>query len=210
MMPTQYGNPAGAGSRVRRMDREDSYLVHIQGQSDWLMHYGVKGQKWGVITKEYEPVAVDHRKLRTLNPISKIRAHYQKKDAVQAEKDQIEREQRQAWIEKRNKRFEIAGYAIAGTALVLSLYGGYKLSRIKPAGKKVLKSLLNAKFSKDERRTAGRDAFMLMDAKQRGSGMNRVKEVLGHAGSIATGQRYRRYLKRARGMVAKFKNSRAD
>lgn len=36
---------------------------------DVLMHYGVPGQKWGVITKEYEPVAVDHRKMRTSNVV---------------------------------------------------------------------------------------------------------------------------------------------
>ena len=41
-------------------------VVHTRKviQNDTLMHYGVKGQKWGVITKEYEPVSVDHRRMR--------------------------------------------------------------------------------------------------------------------------------------------------
>ena len=36
-------------------DRDNSYL----------QHYGVPGQKWGVITKEYQPVTFDRRKLKT-------------------------------------------------------------------------------------------------------------------------------------------------
>ena len=72
MTPTQYGNPAGAGSRVRRMDKEDVYLIHINNESNYLAHYGVKGQKWGVTTKEYEPVAIDHRKTRSFNPVANV------------------------------------------------------------------------------------------------------------------------------------------
>ena len=42
-------------------DRDNSYL----------QHYGVPGQKWGVITKEYQPVAFDKRKLKKQQAIQR-------------------------------------------------------------------------------------------------------------------------------------------
>lgn len=49
---------------------EDPYLSVYSGvvrmkDGNVISHYGVKGMHWGEITKEYEPVAVDHRKLKT-------------------------------------------------------------------------------------------------------------------------------------------------
>ena len=43
--------------------------------NQFLIHYGVPGQKWGVVTKEYEPVAFDKRKQKHAQASVKQRAN---------------------------------------------------------------------------------------------------------------------------------------
>lgn len=211
MMPTQYGNPAGAGSRVRRMDKEDVYLIHINNESNYLAHYGVKGQKWGVITKEYEPVAVDHRRTQVYNPVARARTRYLEREARQYAEDQKMREQRQEWIEKKNRRIEVAGKALGVGVLALSLFAGYKLSGIKISGKNALRSLLNIIPSKDGLKAAGSLGFMALMAKEQTStsGLDKVKSTFNRSGELLKLQKYRRHLAKARDIIKKYSGSKA-
>lgn len=57
-------------NRSSLVHSEDHYSSVYSGvvrmkDGNVISHYGVKGMHWGEITKEYEPVAVDHRKLKT-------------------------------------------------------------------------------------------------------------------------------------------------
>ena len=215
MTPTQYGNPAGAGSRVRRMDQENSYCVHTQGGSDWLMHYGVKGQKWGVITKEYEPVAVDHRRRRFMNPVAKARIRRQEKEAAREAKDAEMRSKRQEWLAKKERLIKIAGTTLAVGTLALAAYGGYKMSRVKFSGKRALNSLLEAVPQRGQRkaaigRTFNKGLLALMAREQTSSsGLHKVRQTFEGARGILTSQRYRQRLKKARDMIGRYRNSRA-
>lgn len=118
-----------------------------------LMHYGVPGQKWGVITKEYEPVAVDHRKLRTSNV---VRTSTTPRSAGSSLSRQQVREQqrreRQGYYTKENgrtvwrqngksyspseQRQKIVRRALIGTGIVAGLlitYGAVKYGQIRKA-----------------------------------------------------------------------------
>ena len=98
-------------------------------KSDVLIHYGVKGQKWGVITKEYEPVAIDHRTSGhngfTANIRNRINARKEEtRQSVQ--KDKLIRAQKR---ERYNKAIKI-GVAAAG---LLAAYGAYRYVKVTKA-----------------------------------------------------------------------------
>ena len=120
---------------------------------DVLMHYGVPGQKWGVITKEYEPVAVDHRKMRTSNV---VRTSTTPRSAGSSLSRQQVREQkrreRQGYYTKENgktvwrqngksyspseQRQKIVKRALIGTGIVAGLlitYGAVKYRQVQKA-----------------------------------------------------------------------------
>lgn len=61
--------------------------MHYEADRDnqYLMHYGVPGQKWGVITKEYQPVAFDKRKQKHVQSQAvKIRQQQQRQASYQS------------------------------------------------------------------------------------------------------------------------------
>ena len=135
-------------SRVRRFDCNPGQCVRIQTRSeqhcdvhcaavsfvhknDSLMHYGVSGQKWGVITKEYEPVAVDHRKTRgfVANRVAKYRQQVARDEA---EVRQINEIRRQKTEQHRRTRQKIAWAAAAAISLFV-IYKGYRYAKIKNA-----------------------------------------------------------------------------
>lgn len=127
--------------------------VIITKKSNHLAHYGVPGQKWGVITKEYEPVAVDHRKLRG-SATSQVRTHTYPRSvgsSVSRKQEQkmrkLEREGyykkdangRTVWhqngkeyspSEKRQKIVKRALIAAGVTAAVLATYGAIKYHQV--------------------------------------------------------------------------------
>lgn len=157
MMPTQFDKTKWLLTRVRDLDSENEYVVHSDARikthispvdslkstsmirmkgndsspDSFLMHYGVKGQKWGVITKEYEPVAVDHRKNRGFNPIGTIRSRIAERNARERAELQKIHEDRMARIEARKKRMQIAGTVLGVGILAASLYAGYRLNVVK-------------------------------------------------------------------------------
>lgn len=104
--------------------REDS-------KPDYLMHHGIIGQRWGVITKEYEPVAVDHRKSRGL--FSKQRAKIRR----QIRKDNLEvqklNEERRRKTENRKKIVKTASTALAIAGAAALIYAGYRHMRLNRA-----------------------------------------------------------------------------
>lgn len=122
-------------------------------QNDALAHYGVPGQKWGVITKEYEPVAVDHRKMRTSNVVrtsTTTRSVGSSMSRKQVREQQ--RRERQGYYTKENgrtvwrkngktyspseQRQKIVKRALIGTGIVAGLlitYGAVKYGQIRKA-----------------------------------------------------------------------------
>lgn len=103
--------------------------------NDVLQHYGVKGQKWGVITKEYEPVAVDRRKLRTATPSTNT---YNKLARPAPTRDrQLTAKVKKGWVtekrERYNKAINVAGYIGTGLLLGALGYGMYKYAKITKA-----------------------------------------------------------------------------
>lgn len=120
---------------------------------DVLMHYGVPGQKWGVITKEYEPVAVDHRKMQTSNVVrtsTTPRSVGSSMSRKQVREQQ--RRERQGYYTKENgrtvwrqngksyspseRRQKIVKRALIGTGIVAGLlitYGAVKYRQVQKA-----------------------------------------------------------------------------
>jgi len=228
-------------SRVRKLDEYDNlaHCVHVSNKNrhspgvwsyndgplglclnenekcnEWpsyLAHYGVKGQKWGVITKEYEPVAIDRRKTKNqTNIIQKARIGIARQREIgQAEQQQIVRE-RQARREKRKRILRTAGTVLGLGGLALALYKGYKMSDIhlKESGRKALDSLIQLKPTKNRRRKAFSSGFMALDAKERSNsmGLKKVGEYFSKAGSILTMSYYRRKIKNARKYIDKLKS----
>ena len=119
----------------------------INGTS--LAHYGVKGMHWGEITKEYQPVTVDHRKTRGgifSKATEKIR------NQIRADDEEVakEREDRRArWKARKEKNEKIMKYMAAAGALLL-IYGGYrhfKLTHLPGTKTGLLKELLQGSVS---------------------------------------------------------------
>lgn len=127
MMPTECGIKATAVVHIKPTIK-NPYLK----ETDPIVHYGVKGQHWGVITKEYEPVAVDHRRTgnngyqkqglisRSIGGMrNKIRAREEKEIAA----FKAERAKGRAI---RQKALKYGGYAGAALIGILIAYGSYK------------------------------------------------------------------------------------
>lgn len=184
MIPAQFDKTKWLLSRVRDIDTEEDHIVHsyetinllkhyqdfeehksvirlhkdISERDNSLIHYGVPGQKWGVITKEYEPVAVDQRKTRGFSPVAKIRSRIAERNARDRAELQQTRENRMARFAKNKKRMEIAGKVLAGAIVAISLYGAYKLWAIKR--NRAYAGLLNS-FLKKNPATAGNAGQLL-------------------------------------------------
>lgn len=98
--------------------------------SDELYHYGVKGMKWGVITKK-EPVGKSRRKSTkaddpSTKPPKKKSKHRLKLEAKYKEKGLTDEEAAKE-ADKRIKAEIIVGSAAAVAVTALAAYGGYKL-----------------------------------------------------------------------------------
>ena len=113
--------------------------VRFSGEpKDFLSHHGVEGMHWGEITKEYEPVAFDKRKLKKSEngafPSSRIRTAIRERAAKQRQKEAEDwRQTRKEMLAAREKRDKIAKGLVYGGAILaglLAVYGAYKLVRI--------------------------------------------------------------------------------
>lgn len=211
----RYENPYGSGYKIRKMDDESGYLIHRVEDQNFLAHHGVKGQKWGVITKEYEPVAVDHRKIKRFSPIAKARARMTSERAKAEAERQQERENWNAIFEKKRRNKKAIASVMGVGVMALSLYGGYKLNKIHGRqlinGKAALKNLLPMKPSvssfKNAAKTLGKEGINYSWGKSLApSGLKRVKSTFDHAKVLLTGQRYREYVKKARRLIGRVKN----
>lgn len=140
---------AHSQSQRNLSDRKPKQIsaVRFSGESrnnDSLKHYGVQGMHWGEITKEYEPVAFDKRKLKKASAVGSTsgarrsigsRLQQERKKARQQELDEI-REAREAMKANRERRDHMAkmlvygGVALAG---LLSAYGIYRYTHVAKA-----------------------------------------------------------------------------
>lgn len=205
----RFENPHGSEYKIQKEYDEDVYLIHRIEDQNFLEHHGIRGQKWGVITKEYEPVAVDRRRTRFWNPIAKVRAANAQRAARDAADLQKKREDRQAWLEKRDQRIATAGKILGISSLLLTMYGGYKLSGMKMNGKQSLKSLLNIVPTKAERGGLMQKGLLAGMAKQQAStsGLAKIKQTFERAGGILTGQRYRKHIQTAKNLIQKLSST---
>lgn len=115
-------------------------IVRLVSDNHALQHYGVPGQKWGVITKEYEPVAVDKRKIKkatSVNPPVKMRRTVGNSLSAKWEKEKAElqkdRQTMRRNIDNRDKmarNWAYAGIAVAG---LLAAYGMYRYTHVTKA-----------------------------------------------------------------------------
>lgn len=136
------------GFRVRRFDcnpeqriristslQKNSTLSHsataIVRKNDSLMHYGVSGMHWGEITKEYQPVAVDHRKTRgfVASRVAKYRQQVARDDAEVA---RINAERRRK-TEKHRETMKKAGWIGAAAIGLFVTYKALRYTHIKKA-----------------------------------------------------------------------------
>lgn len=126
------------GSTVRPTNPKS--IIRFTSYGGSLQHYGVPGQKWGVTTKEYQPVAIDHRRMRKPESYS-IRRNVTPKTASSPKTREDYRKEAQA-IRERNER--VRKKVIIGSAVVLGLiaaYGAMKYVRVQKA--KAYAGLLN-------------------------------------------------------------------
>lgn len=129
---------------------------------DVLMHYGVPGQKWGVITKEYEPVAVDHRRtsiskpqartIRTYNPSGSNLSRRQVRELSRREREGYYTKENGRTVWRQNgksyspteQRQKIVKRALIGAGAVAGLliaYGAIRYHKIQKA--KAYSGILN-------------------------------------------------------------------
>ena len=144
--------------------KNGSTLVHFDKSQSVLMHYGVPGQKWGVITKEYEPVAVDHRRTNTIS--KNVVYNARPKATYNVRPRQIQKREREGYYTKENgrtvwrqngksyspaaERQKIVERALIGVGAVaglLAIYGAIKYRRIQKA--KAFSGILNRFISKN-------------------------------------------------------------
>lgn len=146
-------------------DQPYKVIVHIKQpmQKDELIHYGVPGQKWGVITKEYEPVAVDHRK----TSISKsVVSNLRPRTTYNVRSKSVQKREREGYYTKENgrtvwrqngksyspseKRQKIVQRALIGAGVVaglLATYGAIRYARVQKA--KAFSGILNRFISQN-------------------------------------------------------------
>lgn len=130
--------------------KNGSTLVHFDKSQSVLMHYGVPGQKWGVITKEYEPVAVDHRRTNTVS--KNVVYNARPKATYNVRPRQIQKREREGYYTKENgrtvwrqngksyspaeQRQKIVRRALIGVGAVaglLAVYGALKYRQVQKA-----------------------------------------------------------------------------
>ena len=186
---------------------------------DFLMHYGVKGLKWGVITKEYEPVAVDHRKTGSSGGFfTRARARVQTRLAKERAGRQREYretiENLQAKREKKENAVRFGGKMLGLGVLGIALYKGYKVSGIKPSKTfhNALKSLTAIKPTKARLGKLFSQGFTLATAREqnRNTGLARVLATFKRSGSILSLSHYRQKIKNARRYIDRLKNYRLN
>lgn len=220
------------GSRVRRMDdtvyavrfqennvtRSDTWFQSLgtgnvsmladSSKNDYLQHYGIKGQKWGVITKEYEPVAVDHRKTRSGGPLARIRNRARERAARDDAEVSAYRKLRQERLKKMNDATKKTGTVLGVSLLAGAFIYGYRhnvlkglMNRFSLSGS--LKSLLNMVPSGTERKGLMTSALFAGDAKMRSqqSYLDRITGNFKAAGQMLTGQRYRAKIQQAKDLI---------
>ena len=238
-MHTTYGFHPGMQTRVRSLDDESEVCVHssspirkpiVNGlehgssirmkkrqtsNNDFLMHYGIKGQKWGVITKEYEPVAIDHRKLRKSikskpNFASRVHSRINAERANDQAQVEAEKEYRKNKRERNTKKIKIAGATLGSSLLLISLLGNVKSSGVKigETYKNGLHSLLKLKPHKGSIGKLLSQGFYALDAHEREKtqGLKRVGLYFKNAGNIITMRRYREKIKKARNFISQIGN----
>lgn len=196
------------------IERTSTLKNASNGQSDFLMHYGVKGQKWGVITKEYEPVAVDHRRMRRASPIARVRSKISERTAKDDTEVQQSGEDWRNRIESVRKKQINIGKAVGAGSLALMFWGGYKLNKIHGEqfihGNKALQNLLGRQSSglKAFLKDVGKAGMDLAWAKELTArmGPDRVKMHFERANVLLKGQRYIDYMKKAKGYINRFRN----
>ena len=109
-------------------------MGHIYYDSNYLMHYGVSGQKWGVITKEYVPTGRPPGPKKGLfHPVQSVRSRVRRMNEQSLAEERAEREAFQKGrAEVRERRQKIMrGVAYGGVALsgLLFAYGSFKYAR---------------------------------------------------------------------------------
>ncbi len=144
--------------------KNGSTLVHFDKSQSVLMHYGIPGQKWGVITKEYEPVAVDHRRTNTAS--KNVVYNTRPKATYNVRPRQIQKREREGYYTKENgrtvwrqngksyspaaERQKIVERALIGVGAVaglLTIYGALKYRQVQKA--KAFSGILNRFLSKN-------------------------------------------------------------
>ena len=192
----------------------DPYMASGEKSGQALCHHGIQGQKWGVITKEYQPVAVDHRKTGNSSVVRpKVRINLRNRLARErAERQKEYRETleiHQAQREKRRKAIRIGGTALGIGVLGLAAYKGLKVSGIKPSQTyhNALNSLTALKPTKARFGKAFGSGFTLLTAKEqnRNTGLARVLATFKRAGGIFSLSSYRQKIRKAREYIHKMK-----
>ena len=116
------------GSAVRPASPKG--VIRLSSEKETLQHYGVPGQKWGVITKEYEPVAVDHRKMRRGQESSSEQRPIYKVQGTRFKYHSKELAERRARIEKKLKT---ASYIAAAAIGLFIAYKSLRYVQVKKA-----------------------------------------------------------------------------
>jgi hypothetical protein len=175
-----------------------SYKIRLKTESEsqdlFLAHYGVKGQQWGVVTKEYEPVAIDHRKTggtaksnllnRAQQGISNRINSYRYKEQVRSAEAIAQYRKEKAANDKKWKRAKI-GAAVLATALVA--YGAYKVNKIVKA--KAYTGLLNNFLKKNPNANFG-------SSRGRASLINGIDKATANSKTFKDAWKTNKYLRR--------------
>lgn len=219
---TEYrsGRKKGSGYRIRLLDNNPDGYILSSGYERWfrvpekkdtppntLIHYGVKGQKWGVITKEYEPVAVDHRKTGNKSSfVGRIQQRrMQRKLEGEAYRKQVAADLK-AKRERNRKIMKSAGFALGAGVLALAMYKGYKISDIslKATGLRALKSLVKLKPSMKD----FEQGMYLMDARERSKsmGLSKVAQHFKNGTNILRMRHYREKIRNAKNFINQYRN----
>lgn len=178
-------NPYGSsmsGSAVRPTSPKS--VIRFVSSENSLQHYGIPGQKWGVITKEYEPVTVDHR---LSNKASQQPKQY-KSRAIRARKTRADYREEARVIRERNERVRKRALAIGAAAVgLVAAYGAIRYVRIQKA--KAYSGLLN-RFIKQNpsANLASESGRMLLK--------NGVAKASANSKTLANARNTNKYLKR--------------
>lgn len=189
MMPMECGIEPKAKLHVRPV----IYASCFDEEDEALIHYGVPGQKWGVITKEYEPVAIDHR--RTGNNPNGISGRIKqrindRRNEARAKDEKFRAEIKANYQKQREQRQKIAKYGAIGVAALAGLliaYGTYKYVHVNKM--KAYSGLLNRFMRQNPQ-------MNLNDAAGRAMFKSGVEKAAANSRSLKDAVATNRYLKR--------------